>query len=148
MNTAATLRSWLLLAGEKEKAVNDLEAEHTCLLVKQRFDAAKLDELEEQPEWLEGLLAHKRWRTLLCSLLEANPDSLLLQYAVRRIHQSAHAGEVTSRPGLCALLGGGSSLGDFVGTLGTQLQALLRDGAGAQEALSGIGCAGEVQLLC
>ena len=68
MNTAATLRSWLLLAGEKEKAVNDLEAEHTCLLVKQRFDAAKLDELEEQPEWLEGLLAHKRWRALLCSL--------------------------------------------------------------------------------
>lgn len=142
------LRSWLLLAGEKESTVSKLETEHTCLLIQQRFDAAKLDELEEQPLWLEGLLKHKRWRVLLCSLLEANPGSLLLQHAVRRIVQSAHAAEVTCRPGLCALLGAGSSLGDFVGSLGTPLQALLRDDAGAQEALSGIGCAGEVQLLC
>ena len=146
--SAATLRSWLLLAGEKESAVSTLETEHTCLLIRQRFDAAKLDELEEEPLWLDGLFKHKRWRRLLCSLLEANPGSLLLQSAVRRILQSAHAAEVTCRPGLCALLGTGSSLGDFVGSLGTPLQALLRDDAGAQEALSGIGCAGEVQLLC
>ena len=71
-----------------------------------------------------------------------------MQHAVRLIVKSAHAAEVTCRPGLCALLGTDSSLGDFVGSLGTPLLALLRDGAGAQEALSGIGCAGEVQLLC
>jgi hypothetical protein len=146
--SAATLRSWLLLAGEKESAVGTLETEHTCLLIRQRFDAAKLDELEEEPLWLDGLFERKRWRRLLCSLLEANPGSLLLQSAVRRILQSPHAAEVTCRPGLCALIGTGSSLGDFVGSLGTPLQALLRDDAGAQEALSGIGCAGEVQLLC
>ena len=148
MSEAATLRSWLLLAGEKESAVSKLETEHTCLLIRQRFDAARLDELEEEPLWLDGLFEKKRWRDLLCSLLEANPGSLLLQTAVRRILQSKNAGEVTCRPGLCALLGTGSSLGDFVGSLGTPLQALLRDDAGAQEALSGIGCAGEVQLLC
>ena len=147
-DSAATLRSWLLLAGEKESAIRTLEAEHTCLLIRQRFDAAKLDELEEEPPWLDGLFEHKRWRRLLCSLLETNPSSLLMQSAVRRILQSEHAAEVTCRPGLCALLGTGSSLGDFVGSLGTPLQALLRDDVGAQEALSGIGCAGEVQLLC
>ena len=56
MADATTLRSWLLLAGEKESAVSALETEHTCLLIQQRFDAAKLDELKEQPPWLDGLL--------------------------------------------------------------------------------------------
>mgnify|MGYP002053296078 CR=1 FL=1 len=67
------------------EAVARLEAEHTSLLVRQRFDAATLDAMDEPPAWLEPLLMHKHWRRLLISLLEVNPGCLFLRLAVRQV---------------------------------------------------------------
>ena len=141
------LRTLLALA-ESDAAINSLEADHASLLIKQRFDAARLDALDEPPAWLEGLIAHKRWRQLVYALLEDNPGCLFLQLALRQIQASGFAAEVSARPELCALLGAGISLPEFVESLATQLKAYVGSAPDALDALCGTGSAGEVQMLC
>ena len=98
--TPPPLRSLLALA-ESEAAINSLEADHATLLIKQRFDAARLDALDEPPAWLEGLITHKRWRQLVYSLLEDNPAASSWP-ATAADPASGFAAEVSARPELCA----------------------------------------------
>lgn len=83
------LRSWLLLAGVSDEQIHDLAYLHIAQLLRQNFDAQRLDDLLEEadgpPGWLRAMYAGKRWRDLLCELLEAHPTCVLLQSAVSRV---------------------------------------------------------------
>ena len=140
------LREWLSLAGVEKATIRDMVAKHLTEMAHQHFDAQLLDAIEEEPEWLQPLCVDSRWRELLYDLFVANPDCALLQAAISELSKGVHAAEVASRPDLLTLIGGASSLQAFLGSLGTHLVS--RRHGGSQEALDGVGCAGEAQFFC
>lgn len=148
---ASLMREWLSMAGVEKSEIRSLVAQHLVNKVREHFDSKTLDSLEEEPAWLDethGITSDGRFRTLLYELCVANPECALLKAVVQKLQHGEHAAEVAAHTGLSALVGSASSLDTFVASLALQLKARLDGHAGAQAALDGIACAGEVQLLC
>ena len=143
----ALLREWLSMAGVPKAEIRELAAKYFTENVHSHFDSQKLNALEDIPLWLDAMCGDPRWRTLLYDLYAANSDCLLLNTAVRMLASGEHATEVSAHAELCALIGTSSSLQTFASSLSSQLSARLKGRPGAQEALDGVACAGEVQLF-
>jgi len=94
------------------------------------------------------MLLERRWRALLCELLELYPTSVLLQFAVKDISEGEHAAEVASNATVQSAIGASNALPHFLTLLGKHLRARLEHGASADAALHSLACAGEVQMLC
>jgi TH1 protein len=95
---------WLDLSGMSPQLLCSLCDQFMERQVIERFDARKADALfasashRAPPQWLNEMLGSARWRRLLCTLAKRNRDCLLLDFAIQRICDAGHSGELILHP--------------------------------------------------
>eukprot|EP00040_Diaphanoeca_grandis_P031070 m.185102 g.185102 ORF g.185102 m.185102 type:complete len:577 (-) comp32219_c0_seq1:65-1795(-) len=87
---------WLESSGETE--VTGIVQDHVKQLIKQNFDtekAAKIfDDDSGTPDWLDEMILHKEWRSLIYELSEQHPNSLMLNYLIKLISDAGFQNEI------------------------------------------------------
>ena len=106
-----------------EAEVQALVENHLQQHLLKHFDASKADELianaSKTPEWLINMIGYKKWRQLFYKLIEENPESIFLKYAIKLITDAGHQGEITN------LSTAASQLDVFARVIKTSLETLL-----------------------
>ena len=68
--------------------------------IRDSFDSKKADTIfsitNDVPPWLDFMISHGDWRSLIYELSEKFPNSIMLSFAIQRISESGHHNEIAS----------------------------------------------------
>lgn len=79
--------------------VQQLVENHLQQQLLKHFDPSKADEIfstNKAPDWLDEMIAFKKWRQLFYTLIEKYPDCVFLNYVIKLISDAGHQGEITN----------------------------------------------------
>jgi negative elongation factor C/D len=91
---------WLKLSGVDDPTVNKMVEDQLKSIIMEKFDPKKADTIFTEgasaPQWLEFMITEPEWRSLIYQLSEAHTNCLMLNFAIQRISDLGHQGEIAS----------------------------------------------------
>eukprot|EP00053_Salpingoeca_punica_P008096 m.73302 g.73302 ORF g.73302 m.73302 type:complete len:578 (-) comp14448_c0_seq1:355-2088(-) len=97
---ANILRDWLVLTGMEPAAVTKSIEGHIYRVAHDNFDSAHaqkiFDDDDREARWLNDLIRHQTWRSLIYQLSQEHPNSLMLSFAIKRISDAGYLDEIAS----------------------------------------------------
>jgi negative elongation factor C/D len=94
------LCKWLIATGLNSEEVSSILKSQLKALIIQKFDPVQADsifgEMQAAPEWLDQMIQHVEWRSLIYQLSEVYPNCLMLNFAIQRISDAGHQTEIAS----------------------------------------------------
>lgn len=98
--TANLVAEMLCTSGMSITDVQSVIEDHLKELVIKHFDPVKADTIFEgesdTPIWLQEVIEHPTWRSLIYKLAEDYPDCLMLTFTIKLISDAGYQGEITS----------------------------------------------------
>eukprot|EP01087_Luapelamoeba_hula_P004055 TRINITY_DN14016_c0_g1_i1.p2 TRINITY_DN14016_c0_g1~~TRINITY_DN14016_c0_g1_i1.p2 ORF type:complete len:354 (+),score=50.04 TRINITY_DN14016_c0_g1_i1:101-1063(+) len=94
------LGDWLERSGMPADVVSAMMKDHLKSIILEKFDPIQADtifgEMQNAPEWLDVMIEHYEWRSLIYQLSEVHPNCLMLNFAIQRISDAGHQTEIAS----------------------------------------------------
>ena len=98
--TVNVIAEMLCASGMGIEEVQSTIEDHLKQLVIKHFDPEKADTIFKDelgtPDWLNDLIEHPTWRSLIYKLAEDYPDCLMLSFTIKLISDAGYQGEITS----------------------------------------------------
>lgn len=98
--TVNVIAEMLCASGMSIEEVQSTIEDHLKQLVIKHFDPVKADTIFKDelgtPDWLNDLIEHPTWRSLIYKLAEDYPDCLMLSFTIKLISDAGYQGEITS----------------------------------------------------
>ena len=90
--TVNLLAEWLILTGVPVHDVQLIVENHLRNLIMRHFDPKKADTIFNleggAPSWLDEMIEHSIWRSMLYKLAELHPNCLMLNFTIKVIQKA------------------------------------------------------------
>lgn len=124
--SANLLANWLIVTGADVHDVEQIVEDHLKTLVVQNFDVKKADSIFTEeggtPSWLEQMIQHQTWRSMIYKLAEQYPDCLMLNFTIKLISDVGYQDEIARVTSAC------HQIEVFSRVLKTSIHSFLDDG--------------------